>query len=120
MDIRKRLPLLMLFLTLFIVCVFMFRSPDPERGRQIRAQPIEAAYAEIRIGMTEEELVALMAPYQEVNTGHLQWRYWVEGPTVVFVTVLDGRPIGPPGSQPTDGPYLVQGKEMRKEALNQR
>jgi hypothetical protein len=114
MQIRERLSLLVLFLALFIVCAFMFRSPDPGRGR-IRPEPIEAAFAKIRIGMKEEELVALMAPYQEVDTGHLQWRYWSEGGTVVSVTVWDLHPIGVPGSHPIDGPYFVLNKNIHKK-----
>jgi len=115
MRIRERLSLLVLFLTLFIVCLFMFRSPEPERGQAIRPQPIEAAFAQIRIGMREEELATLMAPYQEGDTGHLQWRYWEEGATVVSVGVWDLHPIGVPGSQPIDGPYFVLYKNMHKK-----
>jgi hypothetical protein len=86
----------------------------------MRPQPIEAAFAEIRIGMTEEELVVLMAPYQEVNTGHFQWRHWTDGRIIVLATVWDSQPIGPPGSQPPDGPFVVQNKQMLKEPANQR
>lgn len=67
MRTRERLSLVLLYLTLFILCAFMFRLPQPARERPIRPPPIEATFAEILVGMTEQELVALMAPYQEVK-----------------------------------------------------
>jgi hypothetical protein len=84
----------------------------------MRPQPIEAAFAEIRLRMTEQELVALMAPYEEVNTGHFQWRHWTDGRTMILVTVWPKglRPIGPPD----DGPGVVQNKKMLKEPANRR
>jgi hypothetical protein len=124
MQIRERLSLLVLLLALFILCVLMFRSPNSRQA--IRPQPIEAAFSQIRIGMTEQELVALMVPYREVKTGHSQWRYWTNGRTAILVTVWpkDYRPIGPPGQEPDgpepDGPDLVQGREMVKEPVNPR
>jgi hypothetical protein len=121
MQIHARLSMLLLFSTILIVWVLALSSADLIRRRAIGPQPIEAAFAEVRIGMREEELVALMAPYHELDTEHLQWRYWIEGRTVVFVTVWpkNFRPIRPP-NQALDGPDVVWEKEMHKEALNQR
>ena len=76
----------------------------------MRPRPIELAFADIRIGMTEEELVELMAPYYENYTEHSQWRHWSDGRINVFVTVWPKgfRPIGPP----PEGPDLVLEKKM--------
>jgi hypothetical protein len=101
-------------LALSMLFVFMFPLPHPRPRHATRPRPIEAAFADIRLGMTEEELVALMAPYEEVNTEHFQWRNWTDGHTIVLFTVWpkDFRPIGP---LRYTGPDLVQDKKMFRE-----
>jgi hypothetical protein len=118
MQIRERLSLLLFFSIIFILCVLNFDSSDSGR---MRAFPIQVAFEKIRIGMTEEELDALMASYQEDKTEHGQWRYWREGGYVVFVTVWPKNflPIRPPGSGQFDGPDVVYDKVLYKESPKQ-
>ena len=113
MQIRERLSLLLFFSIIFILCVLNFNSSDSGRRR---AFPIQVAFERIRMGMTEEELNALMASYHEDETEHMQWRYWRERGYVVFVTVWpkDFFPIRPPGLMQLDGPEVVYGKELYK------
>src|SRR5262245_36308411 len=82
--------------------------PCPEPMRATQPRPIEAAFEQIRMGMSDEELFAIMAPYEEEFTGHSQWRRWTDGRMVVSVT------IWPDGGIPGRGPYRVQVKNMFK------
>jgi hypothetical protein len=57
------------------------------------------AFAQIRMGMGEEELFRLMAPYKKRFSEHAQWPAWTDGEFVVSVTVwsfepVSGRPLG--------------------------
>jgi hypothetical protein len=61
--------------------------PCPEPAQVTWEQPIEVAYVQIRMGMSEQELSRLMAPYKKVFTGHAQWPCWTDGRTTVYVTV---------------------------------
>jgi hypothetical protein len=77
-------------------------APLPKRAK---STPLEAAYARIRIGMTERELVALMAPFQRsIFSRYAGWHGWTDGRREVVVTILpDEFPNG-------DGPLRVQAK----------
>jgi hypothetical protein len=70
--------------------------------------PIEAAYEKVHIGMPMEALYKLMAPYEEISTGHRQWPEWVNGHSRVCVTL----------SFPSPG--RVESKSMDKEVFDQR
>jgi hypothetical protein len=61
--------------------------------RQLR--PIERAYERIRIGMTEKELLALMAPFEVSNEppapwGRFLWQTWTDGQISISVGRKEG------------------------------
>jgi uncharacterized protein (TIGR03067 family) len=98
MRSRRRLCLLGLTLALALLCLWLTPLPRQDWRRVASEQPvepvkaagtlpIETAFEQIWRGMPEEELFALMAPYEEWNTGHHQWRHWSEGTVEVFVTL---------------------------------
>jgi hypothetical protein len=79
--------------------------------------PIEAAYDKIQIGMKEEDLFALMAPYNHLHTEHHQWQRWAEGHTVVYVTIWPKG--GPLAREPAAwAQSQVKSKCMKKEAFD--
>jgi hypothetical protein len=47
--------------------------------------PIEETCNLIPFGISEEELDFLMLPYQEIYTGHGQWRRYTDGKTTISV-----------------------------------
>jgi hypothetical protein len=70
----------------------------------------ETAFEKIKIGMSEEELFALMAPFEELYSGHLQWPMWGEGNTTVYVTIWPDRF--------PEGQWLVREASMSKEVFD--
>jgi hypothetical protein len=84
----QRLRLVALSLVL-LPCAWLSASPSllPTPAKNQVAQPIEAAFAKIRPGMTEAELLQLMAPFQKVHTGHGQWPCWTDGRFKVYLTL---------------------------------
>jgi hypothetical protein len=77
-------------------------APLPKRTK---STPLEAAYARIRVGMTERELVALMAPFQRsILSRYAGVQGWTDGRREVVVTI---RPDEFPNG---DGPVRVQAK----------
>jgi hypothetical protein len=74
-------------------------APLPRPANKAVLRRIQAAFDKIRPGMTEEELSKLMAPFQNVSTGHGQWPRWTDGQFVIDLTldisefILMGRPI---------------------------
>jgi hypothetical protein len=74
-------------------------APRPQPVKKLAPRPIEVAFERIRLGMSEEEVFQLMAPFQKVFTGHGQWPRWTDGQFRVDLTldisefILMGRPI---------------------------
>src|SRR5262249_40863025 len=65
-------------------------APLLRHPKERAPRPIEVAFERIRLGMTENELLMLMAPFQKVYTGHGQWPCWTDGEFVVTVTIWAG------------------------------
>jgi hypothetical protein len=67
-------------------------------GRQ-EPPSLEAAFGRIYVGMPQDELDKLMAPFERVNTGHGQWPIWTDGEWRVGLTLdiskflMEDRPI---------------------------
>ena len=51
-------------------------APFPRPAKKPVPRPIQAAFAKIYLGMPEEELFQVMAPFKKVQTGHGQWPCW--------------------------------------------
>ncbi len=93
----SRLCVLALLLFPWLPSAFLSSAPAPSlkpRNEEVR-RPIKAAYERIRIGMTQRELLKLMAPFKSMNTGHGQWPCWTDGKFSVHCTVW------------TDGDFLA-------------
>jgi len=71
-------------------------------------RPIERAFEKIRLGMPAKEMFALMKPFEEVDTGHYQWRTWTDGQTVLHVSL---------GNFLEDGPHPVTEKSMYRKVF---
>jgi hypothetical protein len=52
--------------------------------------PIEVTCNLIQLGMSDEDLASLMAPYQQVCTGHHQWQTYTDGRTKIHITLSMG------------------------------
>jgi len=109
---RQRLCLLALILPLALLGRWLPPLAQPKPTKGVRPQPIEAAYGQIRDGMTDKELFALMAPYNKEFTGHYQWQRWTDGQIAIGVY------IWPNGGIFTDEPFRVQAKTMFKMAFD--
>jgi uncharacterized protein (TIGR03067 family) len=128
MHARQRSCLLGGILVLALLCVSIpslprqgpAKAPRPEVAQPGPIEPapatppIEAAFEKIQIGMLEEELFALMAPYEQWHTGHHQWPMWAEGHTEVYVT------IWPEDGRFPEGLWRVQSMSMKKQVFDKR
>jgi hypothetical protein len=85
MPYSQRLGLTVLASTLMFVAP-VGATPLP-REVENRNPSLKAAFSRIRRGMTDEELLVLMAPFREVYTGHHQWPAWTDGTLVIYVTL---------------------------------
>jgi hypothetical protein len=63
-------------------------SPLPVEIVENKPSSLDGAFWHIRRGMTDEELFALMAPFERHFTEHDQWQSWTDGGLVVHVTLL--------------------------------
>ena len=109
----QRLSLAALLLLLVVPYAWLSSPPTQPltRARKAMAQPIEVAFENIRVGMTERELFTLMAPFRKVFTGHGQWPCWTDGRFVVLVTIwAGGGPLG-------DIPEGVLDKQLYEKQL---
>jgi len=81
-----------------------------------KPRPLEEAYKDIKIGMTEEELFAMMAPYKRLYTEHGQWQSWEDGHTGISVTLW---PKGDFLSRHPDGwgPFYVRGSQSSERCM---
>jgi hypothetical protein len=68
-------------------------APTPRRAKPSGGPALAVSYRAIRMGMTENELHALMAPYRNLRTGHGQWPAWTDGRTTVLLTVMPDDPL---------------------------
>jgi hypothetical protein len=94
----QRLRLVAVLLLFVPPCAWLSAAPAPlprPAKKEPAPQGVEAAYEKIRLGMTYKELFTLMAPFQEVPTGHGQWPCWTDGRFRVCVTIwVGGGPFG--------------------------
>jgi hypothetical protein len=86
--------------------------PQAQNVKPPGRPPIEEAFKKIYPGMPDDELFALMAPYENARTGHHQWQVWVEGDSEVYVT------IWPDPNVLAHGQWCVQDSHLKSEVFD--
>ena len=85
-------------------------APLPKRNKVTPPRSLRQAFQRIQIGMTDDELFALMAPYKRKPTRHYQWQRWTDGQATVSVTIWPGKT---PESVLSGDTFRVQDKEIQ-------